>query len=124
MIDPDNEGEPIKPWRLSSPRARDLLVIDRGWVANIVLLIVICHTFDRLAYRASPDNITTHHGRRGNIPTPALPLSNHHPLGAILPWYPTHPKTNTDVPTGPGTESEYCEHRLAVYRAAGLTTTN
>jgi hypothetical protein len=58
------------------------------------------------------------------MPTPALPLPNHNLLGALLPWYPTHPNTNTNVQTGPRTESEHCEHRSAVYRAGELTTTN
>jgi hypothetical protein len=63
-------------------RARpDLL--DRGGVANIVLLVVICHTFDRLAYRDSPDNITTHHGRIETSPPPLFPLPSRGPIPLV-----------------------------------------
>ena len=72
MIKPDDEGANQALAAIISARARSDLwnVVDRGWVANIVLLIVICHTFDRLAYRASPDNLTTHHGRMEISPPP------------------------------------------------------
>jgi len=56
-----------------SARARPDLwyVVDRGWAANIVLLIVNCYAFDRFVDRASPDNIATLQERM-EIPPPPL----------------------------------------------------
>jgi len=45
------------------PRRHLWYVADLGWGANIFLLIVICHTFDRLAYRASPDSTSKSRGQ-------------------------------------------------------------
>ena len=41
---------------------------------------------------------------------------------ALVPWCPTHPNTNINVPTGPRTKSEHGKHRSPMHQAGDLTT--
>jgi len=107
------------------PRPHLWYVADLGWGANIFLLIVICHTFDRLAYRASPDNTSKsgwkypHPRSSSTKPPPSrgpiLLTSKHEPI-------PTGPRTKLEHIARPCIELENSPPQLDTSSLETTTT--